>query len=160
MSPGDLVVTRWGARFRGRTFPCAVGRGGVAVKRAEGDGITPSGVWRISEVWYRPDRLRMPGRAIGLRDAWCDDPADPRYNTRILRDQPGGERLRRADPLYDAVAVLDYNSGPVVPGMGSAIFIHCWRRPGYPTAGCVAFRRDHMAWILARLGSHTRIIIR
>jgi hypothetical protein len=30
----DLVVTRWSARFLGRRFPVAVGRGGIGVKRA------------------------------------------------------------------------------------------------------------------------------
>ena len=60
----DLVVGRWGARFRGRRFPCAVGRGGIGEKRAEGDGITPVGRHRIEAVLGRPDRVRgRPGAA-------------------------------------------------------------------------------------------------
>jgi L,D-peptidoglycan transpeptidase YkuD (ErfK/YbiS/YcfS/YnhG family) len=32
--------------------------------------------------------------------------------------------------------------------MGSAIFIHQWRKPGYPTAGCIALSREHL-WHIA-----------
>ncbi|RMF38953.1 MAG: hypothetical protein D6754_06370, partial [Alphaproteobacteria bacterium] len=54
-----LHVTRWGARFAGRDLPCAVGRGGIvpAAKKREGDGATPAGIWRMTGLWYRPDRL-------------------------------------------------------------------------------------------------------
>ena len=53
------MVGRWGARFRGRRFPCAVGRGGIGEKRAEGDGITPVGRHRIEAVLRRPDRVSV-----------------------------------------------------------------------------------------------------
>ncbi|MCV6586652.1 MAG: L,D-transpeptidase family protein, partial [Marinibacterium sp.] len=42
---------------------------------------------------------------------------------------------------------------------GSAIFLHQWRRPGYPTEGCIAFRRDHLRWIVQRLRPGTRLIV-
>ena len=59
----DLVVGRWGARFGGRRFPCAVGRGGIGAKRAEGDGVTPVGRHRIEAVlWRRGPRLDSAGR--------------------------------------------------------------------------------------------------
>ena len=38
------------------------------------------------------------------------------------------EALRRSDPMYDLVAVLDWNRHPAVTGRGSAIFLHVWRR--------------------------------
>jgi L,D-peptidoglycan transpeptidase YkuD (ErfK/YbiS/YcfS/YnhG family) len=43
MSRIDIVVTRWGARFMGRRFPCAIGRGGITQTKREGDGATPAG---------------------------------------------------------------------------------------------------------------------
>jgi L,D-peptidoglycan transpeptidase YkuD (ErfK/YbiS/YcfS/YnhG family) len=161
--PVDLVITTWQARLHGRVFPVATGRGGVGRKLREGDGMSPTGAFRITRVFFRPDRLR-PGLAAEvprLGDFWCDDPALPDYN-RLVRGQKGyqAERLRRADPLSDLVAVLDYNMNPVEAGKGSAIFLHVWRRPRYPTAGCAAFRRDHLIWILARLGPKSRVIIR
>ena len=170
----DLLVGRWGARFRGRVFPCAIGRGGIGVKRAEGDGVTPVGRHRIEAVLVRPDRVwnaygkRMASGHtifgegfIGLTDGWSDDPADPAYNRRVrLPRRFGHEALRRPDPMYDIVAVLDWNRHPVVPGRGSAIFLHVWRRPRHPTAGCVALRAADLVWILRRWTRQGRVIIR
>jgi L,D-peptidoglycan transpeptidase YkuD (ErfK/YbiS/YcfS/YnhG family) len=166
----DLVVGRWGAHFRGRWFPCAVGRGGIGEKQAEGDGITPAGRHAIEAVFWRPERLHNPCTShahsmhlimpIGPPAGWSDDPADPDYN-RVVR-RPHGfhhEALRRADPQYDLVAVLDWNRHPVVAGRGSAIFLHVWRGPRRPTAGCVAFRRENLAWILARWTPRSRVVV-
>lgn len=133
-------VLRWG-RWR---VPCAIGRGGVAADKREGDRATPAGAHRIGGAMWRADRRARPkgwppgaALAIGPSMRWCDDPADPRYN-RLVRDAGfGAERLRRGDPLYDVVLVLDWNA-EAVPGRGSAIFVHRWRRPGHPTEGCVA----------------------
>ena len=69
------------------------------------------------------------------------------------------EALRRADPLYDLVILTDWNWPYSVPGRGSAIFIHQWRRPGYPTEGCIALRRDHLQWIAPRITYGTRLIV-
>jgi L,D-peptidoglycan transpeptidase YkuD (ErfK/YbiS/YcfS/YnhG family) len=157
----DLVVGRWGARFRGRWMPCATGRGGIGEKRAEGDGITPVGRHRIEAVLVRRGRVRLPGRAIGPRDGWSDDPADPAYNTPVrLPRAARAEALHRPDPLYDIVAVLDWNRAPVVPGRGSAIFLHVWRAPRHPTAGCIAFAARDLAWILAHWTPRSRVVVR
>ncbi|WP_118133417.1 L,D-transpeptidase family protein [Oceanicella sp. SM1341] len=159
----DLVVGPWGARFLGRSFPCSVGRGGIGQKCCEGDGITPRGVWHLGEVMARPDRGGFaPGATpIGPRDLWSDDPADPAYNTAVRAPHPHShEALRRPDGLYDLVGALDYNWPVAVAGAGSAIFLHVWRGPRKPTAGCVAFRRDDLGWILQRWSPRSRVIIR
>jgi L,D-peptidoglycan transpeptidase YkuD (ErfK/YbiS/YcfS/YnhG family) len=69
------------------------------------------------------------------------------------------ERLRRADPLYDLVILTDWNWPYAVKGRGSAIFIHQYRRPGYPTEGCVAFSRSHLHQIARRIRYRTRLIV-
>tara|TARA_R110000751_G_scaffold36486_14_gene88994 strand:- start:10437 stop:10964 length:528 start_codon:yes stop_codon:yes gene_type:complete len=164
--PGDLVVTAWEARFLGRRFPCAVGFGGIGAKRGEGDGITPQGVHMIESVFWRADRRRppaggLPGRPVGPRDGWSDDPADPLYNRRVSWPScHSAERLRRADRLYDLIAVTDFNRRPPAPGAGSAIFLHVWKRPRKWTAGCVAFRERDLAWILSRWTPRSRLIVR
>lgn len=161
-----MIVTRWGARFHGRRFPVAIGRGGMTANKREGDGATPLGVWRIVEGRYRADRRRaptapLPLNAIGPRDLWSDDPDTDDYNQPTRAPYaPRHERLRRADPLYDVMLVTDWNWPIATPGKGSAIFVHNWRRPRYPTAGCLAFRADHLEWILARWTRHSRIILR
>ena len=165
MTPADLVVTRNGARFLGRGFPCTIGRSGRTTDKREGDGATPCGCHRVTGILYRPDRIaaqRLPGwaRPIGPGDLWCDDPDHQSYNH--LSRAPlaaSHECLSRADPLYDLVLTTDWNWPHAVPGKGSAIFIHTWRAPGYPTAGCVAFRRDHLLWIASRVDQRSRIIV-
>jgi L,D-peptidoglycan transpeptidase YkuD (ErfK/YbiS/YcfS/YnhG family) len=162
----DLVVGQWGARFGGRRLPCAIGRGGIGAKRGEGDGISPRGLWRVESILYRADRIApprtaLPCRPIGPRDGWSDDPADPAYNAPVHRPHPfGHERLARPDPLYDLVAVLDFNLTPRVPGAGSAIFLHVWRGPRRPTAGCIGLRRQDLLWILERWTPRSRVAIR
>jgi len=174
LNPHDLVVRPWGARFMGRSLPCAVGRGGIGAKRGEGDGITPEGVHRIERILVRADRKtgaghsrstrRFPGDAhsvIGPADGWSDDPADPCYNRPVRRPHRfSHEALRRADPMYDLVAALDWNRTPAVAGLGSAIFLHVWRKPRHPTAGCVAFARADLEWVLARWTPRSRVVVR
>ena len=166
MSAQDLVVTRWGTRFRGRRFPSVVGRGGIvpAAQKREGDGATPAGVHRIVGMMYRPDRLSgLPDWAvpIGPCDLWSDDPGDQDYNHMVRAPYaPSHEQLRRADPLYDLVLITDWNWVDPIPGRGSAIFLHTWRRPGHPTAGCIAFSRQNLLWIANRLRPESRVVIR
>src|SRR5208282_2776580 len=43
-------------------IPCALGRGGIARHKREGDGATPAGRFRLLWAYYRPDRRRAaPG---------------------------------------------------------------------------------------------------
>jgi L,D-peptidoglycan transpeptidase YkuD (ErfK/YbiS/YcfS/YnhG family) len=67
--------------------------------------------------------------------------------------------LRRGDPLYDLVLPLDWNWPEAVPGQGSAIFIHQWRRPGFPTAGCLAFSRKDLFFIARNAAPGTRVVV-
>jgi L,D-peptidoglycan transpeptidase YkuD (ErfK/YbiS/YcfS/YnhG family) len=160
-----MVLTPRGLRFGGRTFPCTVGRGGVVPARAkrEGDGATPAGVHGIVGMLYRPDRMARPADwalPIGPCDLWSDDPRDPDYNLMVRAPHPHGhERLRRADPQYDLLLITDWNWPQAVAGRGSAIFVHVWRRPGAPTAGCVALARHDLRWIARRLRHGCRLIV-
>ena len=163
MRATDLVVTPTGLRFAGRRFPCTVGRGGIAARKREGDGVTPVGVHRLVGMLYRPDRMARPADwALPIRpgDLWSDDPRDLDYNMMVRA--PHGfshEALRRADPMYDLILLTDWNWPYPVKGRGSAIFVHAWRGPGRPTAGCVALRADHLRWIAPRIRHNSRLVI-
>lgn len=163
MTPVDLVIAGGMARFCGRRFPCTVGRGGLTDRKREGDGATPRGTHRIVGMLYRPDRMGRPTDwAMPIRpgDLWSDDPGDPDYNMMVRAPHGfGHEALRRADPLYDLVILTDWNWPYAVKGRGSAIFLHRWRRPGYPTEGCVALRPDDLLWIARRIRYETRLIV-
>jgi L,D-peptidoglycan transpeptidase YkuD (ErfK/YbiS/YcfS/YnhG family) len=93
-------------------------------------------------------------------DQWSDDPRDPFYNRPVRGSRLSHERLRRADPLYDLVVVVGWNRAPPVPGRGSAIFLHRWRRPGAPTAGCVALRPRDLRWLARCLTPRSRLVVR
>ena len=163
ITPFDLVVTPTGLRFRGRQYPCTIGRGGIQARKREGDGATPRGFHRIVGMLYRPDRMAKPtdwAAPIRPGDLWSDDPHDIAYNRVVRAPYPHShEALRRADPLYDLVVLTDWNWPYAVPGRGSAIFIHQWRRPGYPTEGCIALKRRDLHRIAPMIRHRTRLIV-
>ena len=164
MSAFDMVFASGRLHYLGRAMPATCGRGGVCDDKREGDGATPRGVLRIAAVMYRPDRVTSPGPwavPIYPRDVWCDDPAHASYNHLCRRPLPAShEQMRRADPQYDIVMITDWNWPKARPGAGSAIFVHQWRRPGTPTAGCVAVARPDMHWLAARAAPGTRLVVR
>ena len=159
----DLVLTRRGVRFMGQYWPCMIGRGAVRRDKREGDGATPVGCHQIVGMLYRPDRIAAPvpwASSIRPGDLWSDASGHADYNqlVRFPYDH-SHEALRRADPLYDIVLITDWNWPVAAAGRGSAIFLHRWRRPGYPTEGCVAFRPDHLVRIASRLTMSSRLIV-
>lgn len=159
-----LIVTRWRLQGFGRRIPCAIGRGGVTGAKREGDGATPAGALRIMGLLYRPDRIACPApwaEPIRPGDLWSDDPRHRSYN-QLVRAPYGHshESLRRADPLYDAVLITDWNWPLAEPGRGSAIFLHVWRRPRFPTEGCIAFSRQDFLWLLPRLSPGTTLTVK
>jgi len=146
--------------------PVALGRGGIRADKREGDGGTPHGRFRPLRLWWRADRLPrpaslLPARRIGRDDAWCEDPADRRYNRSFRRsaNEPG-DRLQRGDRLYDMIVEIDHNTRPRVAGRGSAVFIHVARDGFAPTAGCVGLLPRDLRILLGRLSRRTRILIR
>lgn len=55
--------------------------------------------------------------------------------------------------------LTDWNWPRAQPGLGSAIFLHQWRRPRHPTAGCIAFSRADLLWLAARAVPGTRLLV-
>jgi L,D-peptidoglycan transpeptidase YkuD (ErfK/YbiS/YcfS/YnhG family) len=166
VSPIDIVVTRSRiTRVGTLRVRRAAGRGGIVLDKREGDGGTPAGIWPLREVLYRPDRLAMPVTRLPVRplqpyDGWCDAPGDARYNKPVRLPYPASaEQLWRGDHLYDLIVVVGYNDAPVVPGKGSAIFLHLARSDYAPTAGCVAFARRHLLSILRAVDTRSRLIV-
>ena len=102
----------------------------------------------------------LPVRPIRTDDGWCEDPRDRHYNQpfRLPAGHPG-DRLWRADHLYDFIVEIDHNTRPRIAGRGSAVFIHV-ARPGFaPTAGCVALAAPALRQLIQRAGPRTRIVI-
>jgi L,D-peptidoglycan transpeptidase YkuD (ErfK/YbiS/YcfS/YnhG family) len=152
--------------YGARTWPCVLGRTGIAVHKQEGDGATPVGCFPLRRVLYRADRLpapttELPVSVIAEGDGWCDDPADPAYNKPVtLPYSASAETMHRADGLYDVVVIIGHNDDPVVSKAGSAIFMHVAPDNGAPTAGCVALARNDLLALLGLLRPGAMIEIR
>jgi L,D-peptidoglycan transpeptidase YkuD (ErfK/YbiS/YcfS/YnhG family) len=151
--------------WSGGSAVAAVGRAGVKADKHEGDGATPAGTYPLVSVLYRPDRTapplsRLTVTPLAPSDGWVDDPADANYNRPVsLPYSASAEQMWREDDLYDALVVIGYNMEPVVPGAGSAIFLHIATPDFAPTAGCVAIQREVLFGLLPLLGPGSRIAI-
>lgn len=161
----------WGLIWRGKVYRCAVGRTGIAKEgqKREGDGHTPAGSYELRRVLFRPDRVDraalatgLPTAALARDDGWCDAPGDRNYNKPVKLPYPASheELWREKDELYNMIIPLGYNDDPVVPGLGSAIFLHVARADYSPTAGCVAVSKQDLLEIVktVMVGCRVRIV--
>jgi len=162
----DLLVDSSGfAAWSAWRMRCALGRSGISAQKHEGDGTTPVGTFAMRRLLFRPDResrpvTALPSTAIAPDDGWCDAPSDPAYNRPVHLPYPASaEQLWREDHLYDLLVVLGYNDDPVMPGQGSAIFLHLARPDFGPTEGCVALSRDDFLTVIAAADRGSRVII-
>jgi L,D-peptidoglycan transpeptidase YkuD (ErfK/YbiS/YcfS/YnhG family) len=147
----------------------SVGRSGLSSHKVEGDGTTPIGEYSIGPVMY--GIAPNPGVAyqyhrIVCGDWWDEAPSSPMYNRFVhvacgTAPPFGGdsEALWRVVPQYNYFAVVEYNASPIVPGRGSAIFVH--ETTGVPTAGCVALETGALLTLLRWLRpvDHPLIVI-
>jgi L,D-peptidoglycan transpeptidase YkuD (ErfK/YbiS/YcfS/YnhG family) len=150
----------------GGQAPCALGRNGIARDKREGDGCTPTGDFPLRRLLWRADRLGaapatgLPAAPIAADDGWCDAPDDPLYNRPVkLPYAASAETMMRDDALYDLVVVIGHNDDPVVPGAGSAVFLHVAPPDNGSTAGCVALEAATLLRLLADCDTGTRLIV-
>ena len=157
---------RWTEKM---SFPVTIGRNGLGWGRGldvgvgkiegpvkkEGDGRSPAGIFEVPSLLYgyaasAPEGFR--GNYVPLTDDWVgvDDPDSQYYNRVIDRkkiadiDWTSFEIMKREDPLYRWVMFVEHNTSPVVPKAGSCIFLHLWKGPGLPTAGCTAMSESDL----------------
>ena len=131
-----------------------VGEDGVGLA-SERRARTPRGVFSLTEAFgrARDPGIALPYTRVGLSHWWVSDVRSKAYNQmRICR--PGascGFRQSRSEQLGDIQAykyalVIDYNRDPVIPGRGSAFFLHVTE--GKPTQGCVSMPARELIWLL------------
>jgi len=156
------VLEAWerrGAEFVrvGGPLTVYVGEDGVGLA-SERRSRTPRGVFAITEAfgWAADPGTALPYTRVGTSHWWVSDVQSAHYNQmRVCR--PGascGFRQSRSEQLgaieaYRYAVVIDYNRDPVVPGRGSAFFIHV--SEGKPTQGCISMRssdlKSLMRWL-------------
>lgn len=130
-------------------FKCTIGKSGIGEKKREGDNITPIGVYKIINVFYRKDRiskinLKLKPTQIKKNMGWCDDFKSKKYNQLVkIPNKFSHEKLYRNDNLYDVILVLNYNSNPIIKKKGSAIFIHI-SKDKKKTKGCIGLKKNEI----------------
>ncbi len=156
----------------GPEIPVVLGRNGLAwsagsqhdIKdgptKVEGDGKAPAGIFKLGPAFgYDPQPPRgakLPYRQATATDFWVSDPESPQYNQWVTLQQSvdphtrwqSYEDMKRPDHLYSLGMVIQYNTDPVLKNGGSAIFLHIWRAPGSPTAGCTAMDEQNLLTLL------------
>ena len=161
-----IIINKSGfIRYKNLKFKCTLGRAGVGEKKIEGDNITPIGVYRILNVYYRKDRIKNLNTKFKINQitknmGWCDDPKSKKYNQLIkVSSNYSYEKLYRKDNVYDLIAVLDYNKNPTIKNKGSAIFIHLTKSYKKKTAGCIGLKEKNLLKLLSLIKINTKIKI-
>lgn len=146
------------------TAPAYIGKNGLG-KTREGDAKTPTGIFHFTKAFgIAPD----PGCALGytqVEDAhyWVGDGASPLYNRfadirdGYVFDKAESEHLIEYTKPYQYCLNISYNENGT-PGLGSAIFLHCYSNRSY-TGGCVAIPEDDMRRVLRSLRPGCRLVI-
>lgn len=133
--------------------PAIIGKNGVSAHHVEGDMASPIGLYKLGVAFSTEEAVPFdyPCRTIGPNSWWVDDPASPLYNQWVECETPEGfssaEKLDSQPQAYHYGMVVEYNTDPIIPGRGSAIFFHCYGRLGY-THGCVSVEECVMLEVL------------
>ncbi|MDH3224955.1 MAG: hypothetical protein OEO23_14635, partial [Gemmatimonadota bacterium] len=146
-------------------IPVVFGWGGVGPKR-EGDGRSPQGRFRLGDAFgyeaQGPRGVRLPYEPLAPGSVCVDDDRSDLYNQIVSLEEQGdrfvsSEPMRRdlvlGDDLYEWGIMVGYNEeGSRDPetdvGLGSCIFLHVWRGPASPTAGCTAMSRADLLHLM------------
>ena len=152
-------------KYKNFTFRCALGKHGISEKKKEGDKITPKGIYKIVNVYFRQDRIKKISSKLKLikikkNMGWCDDPDSKNYNQLIkVPTKYSYEKLFRSENTYDLIIVLNYNMKPVIKNKGSAIFIHVAKKNYNKTAGCIALKKPHLIKLIEKINKRTKVVI-
>jgi L,D-peptidoglycan transpeptidase YkuD (ErfK/YbiS/YcfS/YnhG family) len=136
----------------GGPWPAHLGRNGLSASRREGDKTTPIGVFGFERVMFgiAPNPgVRYRYHRIVCGDWWVEDARSPYYN-RFRHVRCGSkppfrvtsEDMSRSPISYRHLAVIDFNTHPIVPGRGSGIFLHV--STGRPTLGCISLAQAQL----------------
>jgi L,D-peptidoglycan transpeptidase YkuD (ErfK/YbiS/YcfS/YnhG family) len=131
--------------------------------RVAGNRTTPTGTYTLGNAYGINDNpgSNIPYEKIDSNMYWCGNINLPVYNT-LQRTTDGyvpcadDEHLIDYPGSYNYLIDIGYNADRV-PGIGSAIFLHCSH--GSPTAGCIAIPQEDMIAVLNTIVSGTTITI-
>lgn len=138
-----------------------LGKNGVTDDKHEGDGCTPQGLYTLG-FGFGTDYIdtQLEYRIINNNCYWVDDADSEYYNQWVETtdiEWNSAEHLIDYTESYRYGVVINYNTDPVIPNAGSAIFLHC--SSGNYTAGCVAVSEENMKNIIQWLSPDKNPVI-
>ena len=147
------------------TFKAVIGRNGLSWNKKEGDGKAPAGVYSLLFGFGLADKIdsqKFSYTPVGENSHCIDDSSHPQYN-KILFDYQkpkniSSENLKKVGAAYEFTVAVNYNhlksdsELKPIKNNGSCIFLHVWKKNNdgsiKPTAGCTAFERENMKFII------------
>lgn len=141
-----------------------------AARKVEGDGKSPAGAFALERAFGVAERLPDGAHdfpyAQTLATSYCvEDTRSDHYNEIVDSNEvhrstwEKWSELKRRDGLFDRALVVSHNHPDPTRGAGSCVFVHIWRAPKVPTAGCTAMPRDAIETILGWLDSSKRPVL-
>lgn len=145
-----------------------LGYAGFSQNAREGYTGTPVGSFGLTHAFGNDadPGTRLPYFQADADDWWNGDSGSAGYNTHQRCAQGScpfkasqSENLQKAGWVYGYAVVIDYNTSPVVPGKGSAFFLHVTEN--HPTQGCVSIPQASLVELLRWLdpAQHPRILM-
>ena len=151
--------------FDGFKFRCSIGKNGFSKNKIEGDKKTPTGIYNIGNLFFRKpliSEIKTKLKCISIKKnmGWCNDPQNKKdYNKLIkINKKIKHEKLYRKDKKYDLLIPILYNTKKIIPGKGSAIFIHLTNNYN-KTLGCIALKKKDFLILLKLVDKNTKIKI-
>lgn len=142
----------------GDPIPVLLGKKGVTRNKKEGDGKTPLGTFPLGLVFgdsaHKTYAGKNPYLLLSEGMEWIDDPASSYYNQLIKPDFSGPRNWASSEKMWEIAlyalgVVVEYNTHPVIPGKGSAIFMHIAQEGG--TEGCISMKESDLCKVVAWL---------
>ena len=150
------------------TTPGFIGKNGLG-KTREGDAKTPTGVFHFNRAFGIADDpgCAIPYVKVDQDTYWSGDPREGfHYNELVNLEELPDLDLESGDSEhiidypyhYQYCLNISYNEEGV-PGLGSAIFLHCYA-PAKPfTGGCVSIPEDYMKFVMRQVDENTAVVI-
>jgi len=159
---------KWVLQFRN---PVVLGRGGLGIGdglipltiagapvKHEGDKKSPAGIFSIGKAFGYADRqharwIKNPYIQAFDTLICVDDQYSANYNRLVSKDTAktdykSFEYMHRRDNYYKWGLFINHNTGNVVLGDGSCIFLHIWENSHTGTVGCTAMKEKYVLRIL------------
>ena len=146
------------------TSPGFIGKQGLG-KTKEGDVKTPQGTYHFNYAFGIADDpgCGIPYQKVTEEDYWSGD-WNYKYNEMVnIKDYPDldmkySERIYDYPVHYQYCMNISYNE-EAVPGVGSALFLHCFGPQKPYTGGCVALPEDKMVEVMKNVKKDCVVII-